>query len=269
MKAFVTVSSGQDGMLALYKTLTETDDDVYAINVQARTSFGINNIKYHDSYRVESINWLRKNCRKFVYDSVIGHKAKWSPRWVGEKDYSDISEENVNNLIRRHRLGSADDQVLNMWMLASEKWYSIAIAAQELKCDVIITGHDKIQLDRPHQWSWWCTPVDQMSFFNSINSIPLVYPLEKMGRIQIYHELPKGLKQRIAPCENYHTMASGESCGKCRKCVTRRVYEELYLTGKNTIEELDKVYYDTYINSDRIRSSTGIGMTGLERLLNI
>ena len=34
MKAFVGFSSGQDAVLALYKTLTETDYDVYAINVQ-------------------------------------------------------------------------------------------------------------------------------------------------------------------------------------------------------------------------------------------
>ena len=66
MKAFVGVSSGQDGVLALYKALTETDDDIYAINVQHKTLYGLNDIEYHNPYRTRIIDWLRKNCREFV-----------------------------------------------------------------------------------------------------------------------------------------------------------------------------------------------------------
>ena len=42
MKAFVGISSGQDGVLALYKALTETDDDIYAINVQHKQIYAKN-----------------------------------------------------------------------------------------------------------------------------------------------------------------------------------------------------------------------------------
>lgn len=270
MKAFIGISSGQDGLLALYKTLTETDDDVYAINVQLRTSYAINNINYHDSYRVDSINWLRKNCRNFVYDSIIGQKAKWSPRWEGEKDYSEISEENVNDLLRIYELGggSADDRLLHYQIKSAEKWYSLSKAAQELKCDVIVAGHDKIQRSSPAPGELF--PAKHFrgsSFIIYCMGIPLVYPLEKMGRMQIYHELPKGLKQNIAPCEDYKLAPSGEFCGGCRKCITKKVYEKLYLTEKYTIEELDKVYYNTYVNADKNKSSTRIGLEGLARLL--
>ena len=274
MKAFVGISSGQDGLLALYKTLTETDYEVYAINVQTRTTYAINNINYHDSYRVESINWLRKNCRKFVYDSVIGHKAKWSPRWEGEKDYSEISEENVNDLLRICELGGkGKGSVFHALTAGAENWYSISKAAQELKCDVIIAGFDKIQRSSPAAAELFPTKHFRPSSFITENcmGVPLVYPLEKMGRMQIYHELPKGLKQSIAPCEDYRMVALGEFCGRCRKCLTKKVYEKLYLTEKYTIEELDKVYYNTYINADKNRSSnrssTNIGMAGLSRLL--
>ena len=44
MKAFIGFSSGQDGVLALYKTLTETDYDVYAINIHA-TAFATDDTK--------------------------------------------------------------------------------------------------------------------------------------------------------------------------------------------------------------------------------
>ena len=39
------------------------------------------------------------------------------------------------------------------------------------------------------------------------------------------------------------------------------------MTEKYTIEELDKIYYNSYVNTRIKESATGDGMAGLSRLL--
>ena len=75
------------------------------------------------------------------------------------------------------------------------------------------------------------------------------------------------LKERIAPCDDFKSMRTSGPCGRCRKCLTRRIYDNLYMTEKYTIEELDKIYYNSYVNTRIKESATGGGMTGLSRLL--
>lgn len=254
MKAFIGFSSGQDGVLTLYKTLTETDYDVYAINIQHKKIYAKNDVKYHEHYRKNIINWLRKNCRDFVCDSVVGQVAKWSPRWEGEKDYSEISEEKYKELLKQfhHR---------NVYHITvGEQWHAYSKAAQELGCDVIIGGNDKIQNIQSEAF--------RVEIVNLTSGPPVLFPLGKMGRMEIYHELPEELKERIAPCDDFKSMRTSGSCGKCRKCITKEVYEKLYLTKKYTIQELDRVYFDAYIKTKFKNGATEYGMAGLERLLN-
>jgi len=253
MKAFLGFSSGQDGVLALYKTLNETDYDVYAINVQHKQIFAKNNIKYHEPYRIDIINWLKESCRDFVYDSIVDPVSHWSPRWQGEKDYSEVSEEKINEWRRKYKT--------IYYIEILEQWYAYAKIAQKLECDIIVAGHDIIQVQNTIRFS-------SPELVNMISGIPVSFPLRGLGRIGIYHLLPEELKERIAPCDDFKSMRTSGPCGKCRKCITKEVYEKLYLTKKYTIRQLDEIYYNSYVNNHIKDSSNKHGMDGLERLLN-
>ena len=258
MRAFVGISSGQDSALVLYKMLTETDHEVYAINVQHRKIYSRNDIRYHQFYRENVVNWLKDNCRDFVYDSVIGKPSRWSPRWEGEKDYSEITTEKLDEWRNKY--------ATEYYIKVLEQWYAIAKAAQELECDIIFGGNDIVQVKN-------VSGTTGIELVNMITGIPVVFPLKDLGRIGIYHELSKGLKQRFAPCENFgkFKLESMEPCGKCRKCITTKAYKKLYLTGKYTIEELDKVYYDSYMNTEtniKQDGATKAGLKGIEKLLD-
>ena len=253
MKAFVGVSSGQDGVLALYKALTETDDDIYAINVQHKTLYGLNDIEYHNPYRTRIIDWLRKNCREFVYDSIVGPLAHFSSRWQGDKDYSEVSEKKLNEWKNKYKT--------DYYIEILEQWYAYAKVAQKLECNIIITGHDIVQVRN-------VIGTSVVELVNIISGIPLYFPLQGLGRIGIYHLLPEELKERIAPCDDFKLMRKGTPCGRCRKCLTRRIYDNLYLGEKYTTRELDEIYYNSYVNTRTKDSATKHGMGGLERLLD-
>ena len=253
MKAFLGFSSGQDGVLALYKTLTETDYDVCAINVQHKKIYAKNDIKYHEHYRKNIINWLRENCRDFIYATVVGPVAYWSPMWKGDKDYSEVSEEKVNKWRNKYRT--------DYWIHVLEQWYAYTKVAQDFECDTIIAGNDIVQVRN-------VTGTSGVELVNVISKIDVSFPLRGLGRIGIYHLLPEELKERIAPCDDFKSMRTSGTCGKCRKCITKEVYEKLYLTKKYTIRQLDEIYYNSYVNTHIKDSSTKHGMAGLERLLN-
>ena len=253
MKAFIGFSSGQDGVLALYKALTETDDDIYAINVQHKKMYAKNDIKYHEHYRKDIINWLKENCREFVYDSIVGPVARWSPRWQGDKDYSEVTEEKVNEWKNKYKT--------EYWIRVLEHSYAYAKIAQKLECDTIIAGIDIVQAASSRQ-------ADGVELVNIISEIPVSFPLRGLGRIGIYHLLPEELKERIAPCDDFKLMRKGTLCGRCRKCLTRRIYDNLYLGEKYTIRELDEIYYNSYVNTRIKDSATDTGLKGLATLLN-
>ena len=252
MKAFIGFSSGQDGVLALYKTLTETDYDVYAINIQHKKIYAKNDIKYNEQYRIDIINWLKENCRDFVYDSIVGPVAYWSPHWQGDKDYSEVSEEKVNEWKNKYKT--------EYWISVLEQWYAYTKVAQKLECDTIIAGNDIVQ-------NISISGISGVELVNMISEIDVSFPLRSLGRIGIYHLLPEELKERIAPCDDFKSMRTSGPCGRCRKCLTRRIYDNLYMTEKYTIEELDKIYYNSYVNTRIKESATGDGMAGLSRLL--
>ena len=240
MKKVTFISCGQDGLYCLYKALSETTDDVHAINIHQQYNYSKAEIEYTKYYMDNCVKWLQQNVRDFEYSIVSEIELNWSNQipWKNRK-YDGLSEKSIA-LIKRGNYKYKDDKFV---MQIVERDFNFGHYGKVHNADEIIIGVDYYQSHNRGRADGSAS-VAQIEFGIDFN-MPIAESM--IGRISVYAALPKGLRDIMIQCVN-RWKGEEKNCGECRKCLTRKAYDRVIQTGILTVKELDGIIHNYVIN---------------------
>jgi hypothetical protein len=239
LKTLVYVSGGQDGLYCLYKTLTDTNDSVLAINLQEINNYTKEKTASDLEHCIKNIEWLKNNVRDFEFKNRPELTFKWYRRIpFKERDWSEL-DLHVKNLIINasefieHRLPEAHRSHI---LYHVEKEITYLETAKLENVDKIVYGLTYLQKQNSR---FNLVVNDIRKYYGYTYSEPIVE--EKLGRFMVYTRLPEQVRLNLFPCED----TISKNCGECEKCITRIIYNNFIKTGITTAEEIDRstAYY--------------------------
>lgn len=251
MKKVIFISSGQDSLYCLHKALSETDDDVHAINISQQYNFSKVEIEYTRNYMNNSVEWLQQNVRDFKFTIVPEIDLNWGSQIPWRKrTYEGLSEESVK-IVRASNIKYKADRFA---MQIVERDFNFGHYGKFYNADEIIIGVDYYQSQNQARIDGTAS-IAQIEFGMDFN-MPIAE--SKLGRISVYEALPEGLRDVMIPCSTaWRDDASrawragpGEKCNNCRKCLTSAAYEKVNLTDSLTVKELDDILHNHVINHE-------------------
>ena len=260
MKIYVGMSSGQDSAAVLYKLLTETDHEIYARNSRYKKLYPKNEIDFFESYTKKTVEWLKTNVRDFDFDINDAYVPEWSFYLPEEKrKYTDVSKEVIEKyynkfiptqgIINNAGVSDSSGNRLPYIALVIERFYNLAKHAKEMGADSLMTGHDSAQMRG--------NGGGGKAFVEEAYNVSVDFPLGHMHRFEIFESMPEELRKVMNPCDYWWKDKEKGHCGKCRKCLTRKIY----YSHKYSMEELGKLYTDQVLNKLQ-DSKLGILATG-------
>jgi hypothetical protein len=248
MKKVVFISSGQDGLYCLYKALSETTDDVHAINIHQQYNYSKAEIEYTKYYMDNCVEWLQQNVRDFEYSIVPEIEINWSSHtpWKSRR-YDGLSEKSIALIKIGNFKYKGDLVAIQNW----ERDYNIGYYGKLYNADEIISGLDYLQSQNRTRLDGSCT-IAQIEF-----GMEFSYPIAEnmVGRISVYAALPDGLRDIMIQCAN-RWKGEEKNCEQCRKCLTREAYDRVIQTGILTVKELDGIIHNYVINHSMYQTAS-------------
>ena len=244
MKKVICISSGQDSLYCLHKALSETDDDVHAINISQQYNFSKVEIEYTRNHMNNSVEWLQQNVRDFKFTIVPEIDLNWGSQIPWRKrTYEGLSEESVK-IIRASNIKYKTDRFA---MQIVERDFNFGHYGKLYNADEIIIGVDYYQSQNQARIDGTAS-IAQIEFGMDFN-MPIAE--SKLGRISVYGALPEGLRDVMIPCSTAWRAGSEAKCNNCRKCLTSAAYEKVNLTDSLTVKELDDILHNHVINHEK------------------
>lgn len=206
MKTIMSFSGGLDSTYMLYKTLKETDDEVYAFYLDMMDCPGTSFM--HKQYMeqvcaMKVAQWMNDNVRPFKFDIYdVGQKFFYEKLPMMEALYFAIPYLNENLYDRFLMAWSAEDCGTFGQEVRNAMWYRFEQHATRGKMEFPLLEQD-------------------------------------IGRLEQYLKLPKEVIPLMGDCASINV--DGTKCGSCQKCKVKTRYFKQYEEGMSVKEILDEV----------------------------